>query len=752
MHYPLLLFLFILMPAAPAAAAPSQADTAAMLDLLWILVAAGLVFFMQAGFTALESGLIRAKNSYNVAIKNVSDFTVAFISFWIVGFALMFGPSLGGWLGGSGFFGSLVDDAEGYAFFLFQATFVGTAATIVAGAVAERMKYVSYLVISLVISTLIYPVSGHWVWGSALGGTGGWLEGMGFVDFAGSTVVHSVGAWVALAGAWILGPRRGRFDESGNPVEIPGHNLLLATLGVFILWFGWFGFNGGSELAVDEALPRILLNTTLAAAAGGLASLFLSLMLREGLVNVQSVLNGILGGLVGITAGCAFVNPWAALAIGMGGGVAAYAGDAFLLHVMKIDDPIGAVAVHGFAGVWGTLALAVFAPADALPTGSHLTQLGVQFIGVVAVFAWAFITGLLAFWALDLLHGLRVSEQDEELGLNVAEHGARTVWLDAMKTMQQIVEDGDLTRRTDIERGTEAGETAQAFNALLDSFQGSINSMTRSSASVLAQSRSLNGISRDTQARMEDQNRQTEAIADFVGQLREEADGTRELAREGLDCAHTTHGQITEGREQVERARNMVMNLSQELEKASRLTQSLQAYSTSIGEVIDLIGQIAEQTNLLALNASIEAARAGEQGRGFAIVADEIRSLAGKTSQSTEDIREKILRLQEASDDAVSGMRTGIGAAGETAGQARIAAEALQAIIDSADKITLLNQSISQAADRQTGMAHEIHDRVQASRDLTFENTLGNRQVSQAAGKMEEDMTGLQGQLDHFTA
>lgn len=285
------------------------------LNILWILIAAAMVFFMQAGFTALETGMIRAKNSINVAIKNVSDMMVTIIAFWIAGFALMFGETWQGWIGMSGFFLQGMESPFKYAFFIFQAVFAGTAATIVSGAVAERIQFKGYIIGSIVLGLFIYPVAGHWIWGGAiLDGEAGWLADLGFVDFAGSTVVHGLGGWVGLAAVLVLGPRIGRFDEQGQPQDIQGHNIAYSAIGIFILWFGWFGFNGGSTLVADDSVPKVVLNTLLSPAAAGITCFLISLFHSDtALVEVEHVLNGILADLVGITAGCAAVEPLGAV-------------------------------------------------------------------------------------------------------------------------------------------------------------------------------------------------------------------------------------------------------------------------------------------------------------------------------------------------------------------------------------------------------------------------------------------------------
>ncbi|MBO8086429.1 MAG: ammonium transporter [Marichromatium sp.] len=734
------------------AAPPEALDVGARLDLIWVLIAAGLVFLMQAGFTALESGLVRAKNSYNVAIKNISDFLVAVILFWLIGFALMFGTSQNGWIGLHGFNGSLLDAPGDYAFFLFQATFVGTAATIVAGAVAERMKFNAYLIISAMISLLIYPVSGHWAWGSAFADTTpGWLEAMGFMDFAGSTVVHSVGGWVALAGVIVLGPRRGRFDAQGEPQPIPGHNLLLATLGIFILWFGWFGFNGGSALAADASVPKIILNTVLSACAGGLASLLLALTLNQGRVPVERVLNGTLAGLVSITAGCAFVEPGNALWIGAIGGLLVYGIESALLHLARLDDPVGAIAAHGFGGVWGTLALALFAPADQLATGGHLSQLGVQVIGVAAVFAWAFGSGLVVFLGLRLFHDLRVSPEEEDEGLNVVEHGARTVWLDTMRTMQQIVESGDLRLRAPVENATEAGETALAFNRMLDRFQESIRVMTEVAGRVQLDSDQLAALAHQTRDGARRQRQDAEEARRFVEQMLGHAGHTLASAQRGLASGHSAEQRVEHGSGQIGRLNTLVSQLAGQLDGASEQAGSLSAQSQSIGEVVDLIREIADQTNLLALNAAIEAARAGEHGRGFAVVSGEIRQLATKTRLATDDIRERIEQLQSESQRTAETLRRGMTEANQSAEQAAATMQALGEIVESVAEISAVNREIVEAVEQQHALSEQVDTRIRAIHDVSEESSQGSALIAESATGLRTQVGTLNTQVAGFS-
>ncbi|MEJ5251137.1 MAG: ammonium transporter [Chthonomonadetes bacterium] len=413
-----------------------------LLDTLWVMVAAFLVFWMQAGFAYVEGGLTRAKNTNNIMMKNLMDFCIGSVAFWAVGFALMFGDGnafvgLKGWfLTGADNSPATGDAYQGvysalnwtgvplFAKFMFQLVFAATAATIVSGAMAERTKFSTYLIYSFVVSAFIYPVVGHWVWG------GGWLAKLGMWDFAGSTVVHSTGGWLALVGTIMLGPRIGKYSKEGKPLAIPGHSLPMAALGVFILWLGWFGFNPGSTMAADASIAQIALTTNLAAATGGIAALFTSWALLKK-PDVSMTLNGVLAGLVAITAPCAFVSPLSATIIGVLGGIVVVL-SVLLLDRIKVDDPVGAISVHGVCGALGTLALGLFAQEGYAPAnttgsgllfGGGLKLLTAQAIGVVSVFAWCIVTGIILFGLLKVTIGIRVSEQEEIEGLDVGEHG-----------------------------------------------------------------------------------------------------------------------------------------------------------------------------------------------------------------------------------------------------------------------------------------------------------------------------------------
>ena len=385
---------------------------------LWTLIAAFLVFFMQPGFAMVETGFTRAKNAANIMMKNFMDFCIGSICFWAIGFGLMFGVS-NGWFGTSGFFFSdfgTDQDPWLFAFWLFQVVFAGTAATICSGAMAERTKFSGYVIYAILISSIVYPIFGSWAWGGLYKG-GGWLEKLGFIDFAGSTVVHSVGAWIALAGVVVIGPRLGKYNREGKPLPIPGHSMTLAALGVFILWFGWFGFNPGSTTTADTSIARIAVNTNLAAAAGAIMAMAVTWMKFKN-PDVGLTLNGALAGLVAITAPCNNVSPLSSVIIGALAGVIVIYSVQFFERI-KIDDPVGAVSVHGICGAWGTLAAGIFNEA-----GFSLAVVGVQLLGVIVAFVWAFGLGLIIFKLVAVTIGLRVTPEEEMEGLDLSEHRA----------------------------------------------------------------------------------------------------------------------------------------------------------------------------------------------------------------------------------------------------------------------------------------------------------------------------------------
>ena len=442
-------------------------------DTLWVINCAILVFIMQAGFMCMESGLSRQKNSINVALKNAADFGVSVVIFWLFGFGLMFGKSFNGLFGTDLFFFA-INISEYQTYFVFQAMFVATAATIISGAVAERLKFIGYLVITVLATGIIYPIVGHWAWSSSYLGEAmnkGWLASIGFVDFAGSTIVHSVGGWIALSGILILGPRIGKFSIA-NKGKFTGSSFPLAVLGTLILWFGWFGFNGGSNGAMDDAVPLILINTFLAASFGLLTGLVISFLIHKKPDPIYIVL-GPLAGLVAITAACNSVNSLLAIIIGIIGSIIAII-VAKILDRFEIDDVVGAVPVHLAAGIWGTLAVGFFSDLEIIGTGlTRFEQIKVQIIGIASIGAFSFIVSFILLKILNSFYPLRVSPLHEQVGLNIAEHGAASIEHDLISILDKQSTSGDLKVRGPQDPFTAGGVIGLYYNKLMSKLETS---------------------------------------------------------------------------------------------------------------------------------------------------------------------------------------------------------------------------------------------------------------------------------------
>lgn len=398
-------------------------------DVVWVLTTGALVFFMQAGFAMVEAGFVRSKEAGNVLMKNLMDFALGAVAFYIIGYGLLMGEDKFGIIGWSNFAPFWKFDTAGqwhYVLWFFEAVFAATAATIVSGGISGRTKFKAYLVYSFFVSLIIYPISAHWVWGN------GWLSKLdifkgnsisGYIDFAGSSVVHMVGGFLALIGAAMVGPRRGKFVD-GKPRVIPGHNLPLSALGTFILWFGWYGFNAGSTLsASDPKLPLVIINTTLGGAAGALGAL-ITVWIFMKVPDIALTFNGALIGLVAITAGCYNMSPGASILVGLIAGIMVVPTVSFVEHILRVDDPVGAFAVHGVGGLWGIIAVGLFDLNRGLLTGNGFEGLLIQLIGAGAIIAWALVTGTILFSVIKATIGLRVAGHEEKMGLDLSEHGA----------------------------------------------------------------------------------------------------------------------------------------------------------------------------------------------------------------------------------------------------------------------------------------------------------------------------------------
>jgi len=588
-----------------AALAAQQAS----MDHMWTMTAAALVFLMQAGFLLLEAGMVRSKNSINVAQKNIADFVIATVGFYVIGFGVMFGPSVfgGGWLGWGGLTFGQLDDWT-YTFFVFQVVFCGTAATIVSGAVAERMSFSAYLAVTCFISILIYPVFGHWAWGNLLDGDNpAILADMGFIDFAGSTVVHSVGGWVALAGVIVIGPRIGRFDpETGKPLPIHGHSAVLSTAGAILLWVGWIGFNGGSTTTGDPAFAHIISNTMLAGAFGSIASMLIGRQV-DGVFRPDRAINGVLGGLVGITAGCDAVTTYGAVFIGLSSGVVAVLAAHALEHRFRLDDCIGAVPVHGVCGAWGTIMAGALATPDALAAADRLTQVGVQMLGAGMAFVWAFGTAYVFFRVLNATLGIRVSAEEELQGLNVAEHGTTLGTGMLQKAMLELATgSGDLSQRLDESTGDEAGELAGSFNLLMQRLQGMVLNVAGNAHVLLQSSMSLRGIS-DTMSRdagiMTDRAGHVAAMTDDVsGRVAHMSEGVGSLNENVLDIANASRsmsGHVVDASSNVEEIARAITAIADTARAAARTAATASTRAGEAGGAVEtLSGAVGEITKV----------------------------------------------------------------------------------------------------------------------------------------------------------
>lgn len=437
-----------------------------MVNNLWLIVSALLVFLMQAGFLCLESGRTRSKNSINVAAKNISDFILSSALFWLLGFGLMFGNSWNGFMGSDGFLFGEGRSAFELCFFLFQMMFCSTAATLTSGAVAERMTFMGYIYVTAILSIFIYPLTGHWAWAGLFNpDSKGWLEALGFIDFAGSTVVHSVGGWIALAAVLIIGPRLNRYDR--HTTFPSGSNLPMATMGTLLIWFGWFGFNGGSMLSLNEQVPSILLNTSLSAIWGGLIATSLHYADKR-FIDVGYILNGIIAGLVGITASCHAVSPLSACIIGMVSGAVVYYGTLWI-ESLKIDDALSVIPAHLMAGIWGTCAVALFGKPEILNTGLNTSeQLSIQLLGICVIGAYSFSVSYLLLKAANYFSPLRVTAAAEKQGLNITEHRASTELIDLLSDMEKQQRQGNFTSPVTEEPFTEVGQIARKYNQVIN--------------------------------------------------------------------------------------------------------------------------------------------------------------------------------------------------------------------------------------------------------------------------------------------
>ncbi len=550
-----------------------------------------------------------------------------------------------------------------------------------------------------------------------------------------------MGGWIGLAGAWILGPRIGRYDKQGKPIEIPPHNLALTTVGVFILWFGWFGFNGGSTLVADGSVAKIVLNTLLAPAAAGVTCLVIATFVSgEGWIRIEKILNGVIAGLVGITAGCAVVEPMGAIWIGMIAGVVVYSTEWLMLHVLKVDDPINAVAAHGFAGAWGTLGLALFAPVEALPAGGHMAQLWVQFVGVVAVFAWAFIAGVILFSILKRTGHLRVAEDEERLGLNVTEHGARSAWLDTMNAMHEIVKDGDLSRRVEVELATEAGQVAESFNLLLDDLEQKVDLAKEISSGQLTQDiqprgerdllslalqrmlsslRSVVGSVQGAAASMSEGSQR-------LGQSHSKLDETNQVVMQTMEHTGQSMESMVSNFDEVENHSGVLRGRIEELSGVtSGMNESVTTTNRAIEEMAQLIsqidGEVADAGH--AVESMLTQTRSGEESvHGAVKMVATIAEAMDGLSSTVDSLGRNSARVEEANQliDNIA-FQTNLLALNAAVEAAR-AGEEGRGFAVVAGEVRQLAQRSGEAAKDISGIIGEVRSEIEQTVELTHQN------------------------------
>lgn len=693
------------------------------LDYVWVIICTGMVFFMQAGFMSLESGMARSKNSINVAIKNLTDFVLGVVGFWIVGFGIMFGKSWNGLFGTTDFIIS-IDNPWSAAFFMFQAVFVGTAATIDSGAICGRAKLKQYILLSFILSVFIYPVFGHWAWGSFLHGVdpvqggAGWLEARGFKDFAGSSVVHSLGGWFALAGVIIVGPRLGKFRR-GKAQKIQPGDMRFVFLGTFILFFGWFGFNCGSTLSAVSDIATIALNTTIAACFGCIVSSVLSWITHpEKKIEGEMIANGVLAGLVSITAGCAYVTTVSSAIIGAVSGLVVFGGTILLEKVLKLDDVVGAIPVHGLCGAWGTLAVGLFITDDFLGDLNRYEQFQIQLIGVAVCFLWSFGMGLLFYYLVDkLFGGVRVTRKEELLGLNIAEHGATSSILELANTMDTLTKNGEFSEKTKVvvEQGTEIGDLAKLFNKMIIKV-----------GEAIEESRQQQKVA---ELMLKESEVQKEKVIEAQFQL-ETQSKEENLRRKSF--INETHNKVHTVTSRIEDVKDMMLNtsgISKEMNNSfTQLVGTLESMLTTLGgvytefdkvkgitasttttardskdtivnlmevtrdieQMVTSINEIAARTQLLSINSSIEAARTGESGKGFTVIAKEIKQLSDESLATADKIGLKL--------DDIDGRILKV-------------SNALEKILNIVDDINLLNSSIIDIIDESHDLSSSVREK-----------------------------------------
>ena len=649
----------------------NASELLAVVDHVWMAVAVMIVFLMKGGFMLYEAGLVRAKNTINTAQKNLSDTLIATIIFYIFGYNLMFGNTVGGFFG---WVGSGMDFHEiDHTFFLYQVVFCSMVATVISGALAERIRFEAYMISTFFITAFVYPLFGHWAWGDkVVTSNTSYLIESGFIDFAGGTVVCALAGWCALAGLIVIGPRLGKYNKDGTSNPMPGNNIVLAGFGVMVLWMGAMAFNSALGHAGSEDVAHIMSNTLLVGACSGLTSLTIGRLI-DGHFRPERCLYGALAGISSIAAGCHLFSAIDTMIVGVTSGMLVSGSFYLLTHKLQIDDVVCAVPINGFCGAWGTLLIGVLGYTEHFGGLSRFEQFFAQLQGVGLSFVWGFGVSLAFFYILNMFYPIRVTEKDEVMGLNKAEHGVTMGTGMLQDALRNIVEGtGDLTQRLDESTGDESAEIATLFNQFVQRIQflminiaqnAKILSSSSDRLSVMSSTFSENfeeilsesdKISESTTSVSSDVESASFIATDISSKVDAIASSARDMSHQ-LDEVTTTIRNMTTSIGDVANSSSFASSVAKEanasMKNAGQAMQSLNATSEKIGSIVDFIKNLADETNLLALNASIESARAGEMGRGFAVVADEIKALANQTSQATEEIISQINDVQENSSN-----------------------------------------------------------------------------------------------------
>ncbi len=644
----------------------SSQDIIALADHVWIAISVMIIFLMKGGFLLYEAGLVRAKNTINTAQKNLSDTLIATIIFYIFGYNIMFADTVGGWFGWSSA-GSEFHEVD-HTFFLYQVVFCSMVATVISGALAERIRFESYMISTIFITAFVYPVFGHWAWGNkVVTSNTSFLIEAGFIDFAGGVVVCAMGGWAALAGLLVIGPRIGKYNADGTSNSMPGNNIVLSAFGVMVLWMGALAFNSALGHAGSENVAHIMSNTLLCGAGAGFTSLVVGRYL-DGLFRPERCLYGILAGVTSIAAGCHLFSATDTIIVGITSGLLVSSSFYILSRKFQIDDVVCAVPINGICGAWGALLIGVLGDSAYFNGMSRFDQTFVQIQGVGLSFVWGFGVSLLFFYLLNRFFGIRVSEEHEIMGLNKAEHGVTMGTGMLQEALRNIVEGtGDLTQRLDESTGDESAEIAVLFNRFVQRIQFLMINIAQNAKVLSSSSDRLSSISTVFSDNFEEIIRDSDTIkssstgvssevesASFVAsdiskkvdEIAKNANDMSSKIKEVTNTIANMTNSISDVANSSSHASLIVNEANHSMARADEAMQTLVGTSEKIGSIVDFIKNIADETNLLALNASIESARAGEMGRGFAVVAEEIKALAGQTAKATEEIVKQISEVQ----------------------------------------------------------------------------------------------------------